>query len=240
MGHFVANSLVQTLHTFSQMVMQFLPRLLAMLIIVVVGWVVAWLAKAILRRVLGLTRFNSLFVRAGVTQVLTKAALPTPSEMLARLVFWVLWITFILFGLEALQIPALQEEISGLFRVLPQIFVALVILFVGGLIANFASRATLLAAVNANSPSPRLISTVVRFRYHRPGGDHGPRKGGTRKRGRADRLFDLLWRHDVRPRAGFWARRPRLGQTTPGAPIFGGEKGRRPGDFPPLIRGIGK
>jgi hypothetical protein len=163
MGHFVANSLVQTLHTFSQMVMQFLPRLLAMLIIVVVGWVVAWLAKAILRRVLGLTRFNSLFVRAGVTQVLTKAALPTPSEMLARLVFWVLWITFILFGLEALQIPALQEEISGLFRVLPQIFVALVILFVGGLIANFVSRAALLAAVNANSPSPRLISTVVRF-----------------------------------------------------------------------------
>jgi len=163
MGDFVAKSLMQTLHTFSQMVTQFLPRLLAMIIIVVVGWVVAWLAKAILRRVLGLTRFNSLFVNAGVTQVLTKAALPTPSEMLARLVFWVVWITFILFGLEALQIPALQEEISGLFRVLPQIFVALVILLVGVLIANFVSRATLLAAVNANSPSPRLISTVVRF-----------------------------------------------------------------------------
>jgi hypothetical protein len=163
MGHFVANSLVQTLHTFSQMVVQFLPRLLAMLIIVVVGWVVARLAKAIVPRILNLVRFNSLFVNAGVAQVLTKAALPTPSELLARLVFWVLWITFILFGLEALQIPSLQEEISGFFLVLPQIFVALVILFVGGLIANFASRATLLAAVNANSPSPRLISTVVRF-----------------------------------------------------------------------------
>jgi hypothetical protein len=162
MGDFVAHSLVQTLHTFSQMVMEFLPRLLAMLIIVVVGWVVAWLAKAILPRILNLVRFNSLFVKAGVTQVLNKAALPTPSEMLARLIFWVLWITFILFGLEALQIPALQEEISGLFRVLPQIFVALVILFVGGLIANFVARAALLAAVNANSPSPRLISTVVR------------------------------------------------------------------------------
>ncbi len=163
MGDFIAISLIQTLHTFSQMVMQFLPRLLAMLIIVVVGWVVAWLAKAILPRILNLVRFNSLFVKAGVAQVLNKAALPTPSEMLARLIFWVLWITFILFGLEALQIPALQEEISGLFRILPQIFVALVILFVGVLIANFASRATLLAAVNANSPSPRLISTVVRF-----------------------------------------------------------------------------
>ena len=64
MGHFVANSLIQTLHTFSQMVTQFLPRLLAMVIIVVVGWVVAWLAKAILRRILDLVRFNSLFVQS--------------------------------------------------------------------------------------------------------------------------------------------------------------------------------
>jgi hypothetical protein len=163
MEDFIGKSLIQTLHTFSQMVAQFLPRLLAMVIIVLAGWVVAWLVKVILPRILNLLRFNSLFVKAGVAQVLTKAALPTPSEMLARLTFWMLWMTFILLGLEALQIPALQEEISGLFRVLPQIFVALVILFVGVLIANFVSRATLLAAVNANSPSPRLISAVVRF-----------------------------------------------------------------------------
>jgi len=162
MGDFIAKSLIQTLHTFSQMVTQFLPRLLAMLIIVAVGWLVAWLVKIIVPRLLGLVRFNSLFDRAGVTRLLTKAALPAPGELLGRLIFWVLWITFILFGLEALQIPALQEEIASLFRVLPQIFVALVILFVGVLIANFVSRATLLAAVNANSPSPRLISVVVR------------------------------------------------------------------------------
>jgi hypothetical protein len=163
MGDFIANSLMQTLHTFSRMVAEFLPRLLAMLIIVIVGWVVAWLARVILPRVLNLLRFNSLFMRAGVTEVLTKAALPNPADMLARLVFWVLWFTFILFGVEALQIPALQDEITDLLTVLPQIFVAVVILFAGVLIANFVSRATLLAAVNANSPSPRLISAVVRF-----------------------------------------------------------------------------
>ena len=155
--------MIQTLHTFSLMVTRFLPRLLAMVIIVVVGWVFAWLVRVILPRLLGLVRFNSLFDRAGVANLLAKAALPTPSELLARLVFWVLWITFVLFGLEALQIPFLQEEIAGLFRILPQIFVALVILFAGVLIANFVSRATLLAAVNADSPSPRMISVVVRF-----------------------------------------------------------------------------
>ncbi len=160
---FIVKSLTQTLHTFSEMVARFLPQLLALLIIVVVGWITAWLLKVILRRVLPLVRFNSLFDAAGFTQLLAKAALPTPSELLARLVFWVVWLIFILFGLAALQIAPLQEELSRLFSLLPQLFVALVILFVGLLIANFVSRATLLAAVNADSPSPRLVSAMVRF-----------------------------------------------------------------------------
>src|SRR5271157_1781415 len=160
---FIVKSLTQTLHTFSEMVARFLPQLLALLIIVVVGWITAWLLKVILRRVLPLVRFNSLFDAAGFTQLLAKAALPTPSELLARLVFWALWLIFILFGLAALQIAPLQEELSRLFSLLPQLFVALVILFVGLLIANFVSRATLLAAVNADSPSPRLVIAMVRF-----------------------------------------------------------------------------
>lgn len=163
MGDFIGKNLAGTLGNFSGMVMEFLPRLLAMAIIIVVGGVIAWIVKAILRRILAWVRFNSLFENAGITQMMPKTSLPSPSELLARLVFWVVWVSFMLFGISALGVVALQEEISRFFFLLPQIFVALVILFVGLLIANFAARATLLAAVNANSSSPRLLSGVVRF-----------------------------------------------------------------------------
>lgn len=163
MGDFIGKNLAGTLGNFSGMVMEFLPRLLAMAIIIVVGGVIAWIVKAILRRILAWVRFNSLFENAGITQMMPKTSLPSPSELLARLVFWVVWVSFMLFGVSALGVVALQEEISRFFFLLPQIFVALVILFVGLLIANFAARATLLAAVNANSSSPRLLSGVVRF-----------------------------------------------------------------------------
>jgi hypothetical protein len=42
------------------------------------------------------------------------------------------------------------------------LFVALFIIFFGFLTASFFSRATLLAAVNANLPSPRLLSVSIR------------------------------------------------------------------------------
>jgi hypothetical protein len=163
MGEVISRSLIVTMHSLNRMVTQFLPRLLAMIIIIVVGGLIAWVIKLAVRRILWLLKFNRLSETTGVTQMLAKAGLPSPTELLSRLIFWVFWIGFILVGLNALGITALQEEISRIFLFLPQIFVALLILFVGVLLANFFGRATLLAAVNANWPSPRLLSSIVRF-----------------------------------------------------------------------------
>lgn len=163
MGNLIVQSLSATMHSLSLMVTEFLPRLLAMLIIIIVGGLIAWLIKVIVRRILWFFQFNRLCENVGLTQLLAKAALPTPTELLSRLVFWVFWVAFILFGLNALGVTALQDEISRIFLFLPQIFVALVILFVGVVAANFFGRATLLAAVNANWPSPRFLSSIVRF-----------------------------------------------------------------------------
>jgi len=65
-------------------------------------------------------------------------------------------------GISVLGIPVLHEQISHLFQLLPEVFVAILILFVGVLSANFLSRAALLSAVNAGYRSPRLWSGLVR------------------------------------------------------------------------------
>ena len=163
MGDLIVESVTATMRSLSQMVTEFLPRLLAMLITIIVGGLIAWLIKIVLRRILWFFQFNRLCETTGLTQLLAKAGLPTPTELLSRLVFWVLWVAFILFGLNALGVTALQQEISRIFFFLPQIFVALVIMFVGVVAANFFGRATLLAAVNADWPSPRFLSSLVRF-----------------------------------------------------------------------------
>jgi hypothetical protein len=80
----------------------------------------------------------------------------------SRFVFWVVWLGFILLGVSVLGILGLQYEISRFFLFLPRLFVALLILFFGMLAASFFSRAILLAAVNANLPTPRLLSISIR------------------------------------------------------------------------------
>jgi small-conductance mechanosensitive channel len=91
------------------------------------------------------------------------AALPSMTELLSRSLFWVTWCGFILIGISVLGVAGLQEQISRLFLLLPAIFVAILILFLGLVTANFLSRAALLAAVNAGYPSPKLMSWAIRF-----------------------------------------------------------------------------
>jgi hypothetical protein len=145
------------------MVAEFLPRLVIMLVIVIVGLLVAFLVKYLLQAILRFTRLNRLSEESGASQVLRKAALPSITELLTRTVFWVTWLGFTLVGISVLGIPELHDQISHLFQLLPEVFVAILILFVGVLAGNFLSRATLLATVNAGYRSPRLWSGSVRF-----------------------------------------------------------------------------
>ena len=139
-----------------------LPRVLAMLIIALLGWMVAYVFKVALRGILRVVKFDRLSDNAGTTQLLNKLALPSSSELLSRVVFWVVWLGFILLGVQVLGIVFLQEYISRFFLFLPRLFAALFIVFFGLVAASFFSRAALLAAVNADSPSPRLLATLIR------------------------------------------------------------------------------
>jgi hypothetical protein len=140
----------------------FVPRLLAMLIIALLGWVVAYVLKVSVRGILRVVKFDKLSDNAGATQLLNKLALPSSSELLSRVVFWMVWMGFILLGVQVLGIVGLQEYISRFFLYLPRLFVALFIVFFGLVAASFFSRAALLAAVNADSPSPGLLATLIR------------------------------------------------------------------------------
>ena len=163
MREIIINELTQALQDLARGFAHYLPRLVVMLIIAFVGWIVAYLLKVVARSILRLTKFSKLSENAGATQLLNQAALPSSTELLSRFVFWVAWVGFILLGVSVLGIVALQEYISQFFLFLPRLFVALVILFFGLLAASFFSRAALLAAVNVNFPSSRLLSISIRI-----------------------------------------------------------------------------
>jgi hypothetical protein len=162
MADMIVSELGQAWSEFTRAFAHLLPRLLAMLIIAVVGWVIAYILKIILRSFLRLVKFDRLSERAGATQLLSTAALPSPSELFCQLVFWIAWVGILLAGISFLDIGGLQKHIGAFFLYLPRFFVALFMIFLGMLASGFFARAALLAGVNADVPSPLLLSQAVR------------------------------------------------------------------------------
>src|SRR6202171_1127868 len=159
----IVQGLEQAYNNLVHMIAEFLPRFVVMLIIILLGLLVAFVLRYLLRGLLGLTKLDRVSEDAGASRVLRMADLPSMTELLSRSFFWLTWIGFILIGVSVLGVAGLQEQISRLFRFLPEVFIAMLILFLGLVAANFLSRAALLASVNAGLRSPKILSWSIRF-----------------------------------------------------------------------------
>ena len=158
----------QILVTSSREVLQRLimvaPRVLAMLTLVVAGWIVAFLARRVAVRLLGAADFDGSCARWGFTSILARrGARRSPSETVGRLVFWTLFLIGALMGIEALEIPATAGVVVAAFRFLPNLIIAALVMGAGWILAHFLAQASLIAAVNAQVAGAPLVAGVVRW-----------------------------------------------------------------------------
>lgn len=156
-------SLAKVWSSFAGKLLHLFPRILAALVVLGAGWLLAAILRAILRRGLRLARFDERCEHSGLSLLLRRAEIRwTPTEAMGRLAFWAILISAAIFSLSALEMPVLDRMVSEFFIYLPRIFVALAILALGFLLANFLAQAALLLSVNEDLPAPRLAASTVR------------------------------------------------------------------------------
>lgn len=143
---------------------QFAPNLLAMLTILIAGFLGARVVRFLLRKLLAAVNFDSWSDRMGFTVMMRKGDLWTkPAELVTRSVFWFLVIFTVMIGLGALKVQAIDGLVSQFFLYLPRIFSAVLILFIGYLFAGFISRSVLIALVNNGSHYAKVLAEAVRL-----------------------------------------------------------------------------
>jgi hypothetical protein len=140
----------------------FVPNLLAMLVILLVGIIFARIVKVALVKFLTAIKFDSWSDRMGFTKLMRKGDLwAKPSAILGEVVFWLLIIVTLMTGLNALQIPAVNNLASQFFSYMPRIFSAAIILIVGYLLSGFISRTVLITAANSGFHYAKLLAKAV-------------------------------------------------------------------------------
>jgi hypothetical protein len=159
----IAAALAQSWDNFATAFVLFVPRLVAATIIFAGGFVIAIVSRKIIRAVLASLHFERLALRTGASEMLRVADMPSAELLIAKIVFWIVWIGFIVSAVDTLQFGAFQGLVEQFFRFVPRVLLALLVLVIGLLVANFVWRATLLALVNGGLPGARLLSGTMRL-----------------------------------------------------------------------------
>ncbi len=143
---------------------KFGPNLLAMLIIILIGLIVARISRFVLVKLLQAIKFDSWSDRMGLTSVLRKGDLwSKPSVAVGAFVFWFLVIAAVMAGFSALNIQAFDSLISQFILYLPRVVSAILILVIGYIVTGFIGRAILISAVNRGYRFARLFAESVRL-----------------------------------------------------------------------------
>jgi hypothetical protein len=140
----------------------FVPNLLAMLVLLALGILAAVTVRfgvGLLLRWLAFDRFSQ---RVGISTVLRKGGIrASPSRVLALTLAWLVLATFVLLAVAALDLSAAVNFVNEAFAYLPNLLVAGALLLLGSLVAGFVRRSVLIAAVNSGVPSARLLAGGV-------------------------------------------------------------------------------
>jgi Mechanosensitive ion channel, conserved TM helix len=144
-------------------VANFLPGLLALLVILLFTIAVAALARSVLRRFLRGIHFDEWVVRWGFPDIAEWSPKRSPSLLLVRIVSWTILILGFLAGIAALDAALPSMLVVRLFDYIPNVLAALLVLAVGIFASRFLARSVLISAVNMKLQSARLLSVGVKW-----------------------------------------------------------------------------
>src|SRR4026207_2217952 len=120
MAQMSANAIRQAGTNFVESLALFLPRMVTTLAIIIFGWLIAMLLRTIVRAVAGWLRINVAAERFGVAPLLKTAALPPADALLGAIVFWLVWLGFLLSGIDVLGFTSLQGLAAGFRGLVPR------------------------------------------------------------------------------------------------------------------------
>jgi hypothetical protein len=141
----------------------FLPGVLALIVIIAVTVVLTVIVRMALRRFLRSVDFDGMVARWGFPEIAEWSPKHSPSLMAIRIVNWGIILIGILMGVNALDATLTSMLVVRLFEYIPHVVAALIVLAVGTFAARFLARSVLISAVNMRIQSAKLISLGVKW-----------------------------------------------------------------------------
>lgn len=140
----------------------YIPVIVGVIVILIVGWLVAKLIETIVIRVLKAVKLDALSDKAGVSNVLAQGDIKlTLSEVLGAIIYWLVMLIVIVTALNALNLTVAADLLSRLVEYVPNIIIAIFALVLGSFLANFVGTIVRTTASNAGIKKAKSLGQLA-------------------------------------------------------------------------------
>jgi flagellar biosynthesis protein FliQ len=157
-------SIVNALNDAVKLILTFIPRLVGFLVILIVGLIVAWAVSKTLTFLLRKIGFDRMANRIGLTRLEQRMNVRLdPAGILGMVVYWFLLLIFLIPAADALGVPAVSNILNTLVAYIPNVFVAVLVLFLGALFATFVADIVRGVVTSAKIGNPNVFAGIARW-----------------------------------------------------------------------------
>ena len=146
------------------LVLTFIPKLIGFLVILLVGWIVATVISKALTFLLRKIGFDRMANRIGLTRFEQRMGITMdPAGLLGKIVYWFLFLIFLVPAVDALGLTTVSAILGGVIAYIPNVFVAILVLFLGTLLATFVADLVRGATASTNVGNPNIFANIARY-----------------------------------------------------------------------------
>jgi hypothetical protein len=147
---------------FQAQMVDVLPRLMATLLVLVIGAVLALVVGRVASWLLNVFHLDRRVQRLGIVAVLETVGITSAGAALARLAQGAIVFATMILALYSIDARLASDLAERFLLYLPHVIVGVVILIAGAMLAKFLARSVIIAAVNAEIQGARLLGGLTR------------------------------------------------------------------------------
>lgn len=139
-------------------IIDFLPNLIAALLILLIGY---WIAKVVgrfVRKALHRLRFDRAMHTSAAGSAVSRVV-ESPAKLVGQIVFWLIYIGVISLAVAALNLPILNSLLASIYSYVPRVIAAILIFLVASAIS--AGTDKFVQRVMGRTATAKLIMAIV-------------------------------------------------------------------------------
>jgi hypothetical protein len=143
---------------------RFIPQLLAAVVLLFIGWLLAKVARTGIMRLLKLLNFDRVTERSGLESFLKQAELDVSvTSILGNLIYWLIILVMIVTVANSLGLHMVADLFNKVVLYIPNVIVAILILVFGTILARFINRIVFAWLNNVGFSGALTVSTFSEY-----------------------------------------------------------------------------